>query len=921
MRYQFLGLTILGILWNSSALAQTVTSDGTVNTVVTDVTPFVITGGTQQLTTLFHSFSEFSPDTADVLFQLANSQRTVDIVIGRVTGSTPSFINGQLELTGGNTPDLFLINPNGISFGDNASLLLPGSFLASTAESVLFQNNLEFSASQPETAPLLTVNTPVGLQYGANSAPIDVAEATLIVNPRETLSLIGKGITLTNSFLSTPQGRIELGSLADSEVVSITPQNDGFTLGYGATEQFADISLNQISIVDVSGEGAGNIHLQGRAINILDDSYLAADTLGAQDGGTISITASESVNFFDTDPSNSFFTNGIFAQVLASATGQGADVTIDSNLISFANESFIFLNTSGVGNTGDIILMANDLILTDSSNIVVFIQPDATGNGGDIKIDVDQLALRDASQIGSGVFGMGNGSNIMIDAVSIDANGESADGNFTSLITSVVLPGALGNSGDIVVTTDELRFLEGAQLFSGTFGEGNAGNIDVQANSIELIGESSIFGFPSGFLSNSAQAIPDVTLNASEQEQLSGKSGNINIETESLQLLDGGTITSSTSGDGDAATISIQAADVAVVGSFSLLSSETSSSAASGNIQLTVERLSVQAGGQISAETSGAGNAGTINIQSDQINISGASPDGSAVSRINAISSSVGNAGSIGISANDLTVSDQGIISVGSTATGDAGNLDVIADSIRLDNQGSLQASTVSGEQGNITLRAQSLLSLRNSSTITTNATGEASGGNITIVSPIILGLENSDIVANAVQGRGGNIDITTQEILGLEFREQLTPGNDITASSQSGVNGTVEINTIGFEPSAEEIELPTTFVEASNQITQGCVNSINNQFIVTGRGGIPENPTQIVSSANTWVDMRDFSSVIDNIAPDVSNATEAIVSSNSNPLTEATAWQTTADGQVELIVMNSTQSDLRPEVTCSGFS
>ena len=129
---------------SSSVLAQSVTSDSTVGTVVVDNGAFTITGGTQRLNTLFHSFTEFSPETANATFVLDGTQSNVNLVIGRVTGNAASSINGRLALVGGISPDLLLINPNGISFGLTARLALPGSFLASTAESVLFPDDLTF---------------------------------------------------------------------------------------------------------------------------------------------------------------------------------------------------------------------------------------------------------------------------------------------------------------------------------------------------------------------------------------------------------------------------------------------------------------------------------------------------------------------------------------------------------------------------------------------------------------------------------------------------------------------------------------------------------------------------------------------------------------------------------------------------------
>ena len=56
-------------------------------------------------------------------------------VIGRVTGASPSSINGRISSTIPNA-DLFLFNRNGIAFGPSASISVPGSFYFSTANSL-----------------------------------------------------------------------------------------------------------------------------------------------------------------------------------------------------------------------------------------------------------------------------------------------------------------------------------------------------------------------------------------------------------------------------------------------------------------------------------------------------------------------------------------------------------------------------------------------------------------------------------------------------------------------------------------------------------------------------------------------------------------------------------------------------------------
>ncbi|MEL6259902.1 MAG: hypothetical protein AAFR12_02460 [Cyanobacteria bacterium J06626_6] len=91
------------------------------------------------------------------------------------------------------------------------------------------------------------------------------------------------------------------------------------------------------------------------------------------------------------------------------------------------------------------------------------------------------------------------------------------------------------------------------------------------------------------------------------------------------------------------------------------------------------------------------------------------------------------------------------------------------------------------------------------------------------MIQALIIGRENSDIVANAADGRDGNINIITQGIFGLQFRSQLTPQSDITASSQIGIDGTVKIENAGLDADSGLMTLPAYFSDeqANHRLTQ----------------------------------------------------------------------------------------------------
>jgi filamentous hemagglutinin family protein len=135
------------------------------NVPIKDLPSTEINGGAIRGTNLFHSFQQFNVDPGRGVY-FANPDNITNI-FSRVTGSNVPNIFGRLGVLG--TANLFLLNPNGIIFGPNATLDLGGSFFSTTANSIKFSDGREFSASNPEGAPLLTVNMPTGLDFRAGN--------------------------------------------------------------------------------------------------------------------------------------------------------------------------------------------------------------------------------------------------------------------------------------------------------------------------------------------------------------------------------------------------------------------------------------------------------------------------------------------------------------------------------------------------------------------------------------------------------------------------------------------------------------------------------------------------------------------------------------------------------------------------------
>jgi len=200
-----------------------------------------IDGGAIRGANLFHSFLEFNVGEGRGAY--FTNPVGIENILSRVTGANRSEILGRLGVL--DAANLFLINPNGIVFGENASLDVQGSFVATTANAVKLGDAGLFSASQPTTSNLLTVS-PSALWFNAVAAQPIVNRSqppSLIDQPNSaglppglqvrtgrTLALVGGDVLLEGGRLTAVQGRIELGSVAGVGQVSLTSSGNSFVL-------------------------------------------------------------------------------------------------------------------------------------------------------------------------------------------------------------------------------------------------------------------------------------------------------------------------------------------------------------------------------------------------------------------------------------------------------------------------------------------------------------------------------------------------------------------------------------------------------------------------------------------------------------------------------------------------------------------
>ncbi|MBP0001081.1 MAG: S-layer family protein [Cyanobacteria bacterium SID2] len=525
-----------------------------------------------------------------------------------------------------------------------------------------------------------------------------------------------------------------------------------------------------------------------------------------------------------------------------------------------------------------------------------------------------QITLSDGSIALLQNQGMQTFGSIQVQASeSVTLTGTAPDGIVSSSFRQETL--GVGNTGDIAVSTRQLAIREGGQIRNRTQGVGNTGNLDVRASeSIELSGASPINP-------QARSVIANFSLDR-------GFVGDLVVSTQHLKIRGGASISTTALGTGSGGDVLVNAVEtIEVIGlepriiAASAIASTSLGIGNAGSVTVNTARAIVRDGGRITSATVASGDGGRVVVNATEfVEVSGTVPSSINPSLIDASANQVdevtqqafglppvpsGAPGNVEINTPKFRVTDGGLVTVRNDGMGRAGSLQVNADTILLD-EGGITASTRSGEGGNINLQIDESLQLRHGSQITAEAGGSGNGGNLTLSANSIALLEGSTIDANAFEGRGGNIEITTQGLF-------LSPDSHITASSQLGIDGLVTISQPEIDTSAAFVQLNSDPIDPTTQIVSACGVAHENSFIVTGNGGLPPDPTDVLRGQNIWVDMRlleirELNRSIED------NPTEEENSSfvEPTPLVEATGWDVKADGTVELVAIPPRQTNDR---------
>ena len=846
-RYSFFGAlfatTSIASLMCNAANAQ-ITTDGSTATTCNgggcagatgnvDIDGGTVVGGNQ-----FHNFSEFNVSQDAAVYFNYSGAESIANVIARVTGTDISNIDGQLGVSISEA-DLYLINPNGVVFGDGATTDLSGSLIISTADQLIF-NNGDVLFADGRSGSIFSAASPEAFGF------LDADIGDIGLDGRVTMWADGKD----DRFLGLYGGEVTLQGIGDSNETRHTLHHADLRIrtagGAGNLDIAGDrsrdsvgqygaiigdsgaIQLSRFGDTATSAESDIAILLDAATIDLTDTQIYQFNSKGGFKPADISLTADQTTLTNSSLRAYAFY-------------GNAGDIDISTQTFA-ADNSVIRTDTdgrdeSGVG--GDININATQNFLLENGARLLA-RTRTNGDNGAITLSSPNITLQSGSWIGAETFASGNGQALTI----------SGSGNLTLLGESKIQTdsqtNATGNGGDLNVTMGGDIVIDGlSSIESDTDGTGRGGNLNITAQNVLLsdggVLQTDVYhDFSADVTGVDAQG-GDITINADavtlvdggsivsrvatalfetvgnsyNPAQFDGKGGNITVNADTLTLYsnDGGDasfIDSGTHADGDGGSIFVNVdtltmSDGAIIAASSSFGTDQATGLG-GNIVVNAADVSMNGAAAFYVSTNTSGNGGSLTINATNNFMANENVE------LSAITDGSGQAGSIAFKGGDFVLDGDTVVQTSTRSNGAGGDIDVEATSLSIRNGSFLNAGT-----------GQFILDENGNPVEVTTIDGfdpsqsTARGGDISIdVDRLEISGKNSGGFSSFVasktfaNGRAGNITIEAGQLF-VTDNGVITTTSEFDDDIATGQAGSVTVT-------AGSIELDSGVIEASTR-------------------------------------------------------------------------------------------------------
>jgi filamentous hemagglutinin family protein len=585
--------------------------------------------------------------------------------------------------------------------------------------------------------------------------------------------------------------RIDAGSVyLDAGVISTVTEGAG--RGGAMTVAAGDMELVNGGRMTVSSYGSGaagdmavaverGLRIAGASSDSASGLFAAANAQG--DGGALSVSASR----LSVEDAGAI-------SAIARGAGRGGALTIAAGDMELVGGGRVTVSTFGSGAGGNMDVQVEGSLRIAGSNGAtasgLYAASSAEGDGGAIFASASRLSVEDGGAISATTFGPGSAGDVSLLADRM-AFTEGAR------IAAQTTADATGHGGSIFIAAGELRIEGGSQVSVGSFGSGQAGNLEARARRDVTIGGDDGAFFSGLFATSNG----------------SGAGGSVVLGAPRILLEQGGQVSAVTQGDGRGGSVTVEA-----------------------------EELALRSGGRLRVSSFGSGDAGNLSIAASRSVSAAGSAEllGSVhTSGFYAETSSSGAGGQIGIVAPTIGIADGATVSARGSGTGAAGSIRIVAaDTLEVSRGGSIATRTVQSDGGDIAISGGGVIRLFDGSITTSVQGGAGDGGNITIAGLQHVVLNASAIQANAYGGNGGNIGIDSSYFIA-------SPGSVVEASSQLGVSGTVTVTAPAVDIGGGLGVLPAGFFDATRLLREACASragETENSFVAVGRGRLSES-------------------------------------------------------------------------------
>ncbi|MGK7947800.1 MAG: CHAT domain-containing protein [Xenococcaceae cyanobacterium] len=781
-------------------------NDGTMTVITKDGNTFNIDGGTLSGDgkNLFHSFQEFGLDAGEIVNFLSNPN--IQNILGRINGGNPSMINGLIQVTGGNS-NLFLMNPSGIIFGNNASLNVPGDFTATTATGIGFGNGWFNAVGTNDYLNL--VGNPNSFNFANSESGIIINAGDLKAADDSNISLTG-GTVINTGTIETEGGNITVAAVPGTNRIRISQEGQllSIEIAVPQDENGQPLAIRAIDLpnllrglpvdVDTGLEVAANDD-----VTVVNSNTVIPNELGTNIvSGTVDVSNTDGV--------------GGEAHLLGDKVG-----LIDANVDAFGNngggEVLVGGDYKGEGTVPNA-----DVTLVDSNSEI---KADAlqNGDGGKVIVWADEttgfygnISARGGNIIGDGGFVEVSGKQNLIFNGAVDTF--APNGNLGELLldpTNIEIVGSgygsgYGNTttnlGDVDEFSDpDLDPTNSITRIENTAINNATSNVTLQANND--ITFSQPVNITNAGVGLTAQANNNINVNAN----ITTTGGNVTLtgdaDSNGSGRVEVNNPISTTGGD---INISGNSADDAGVLILEDINSGTGNIVISGTGDL-------QDGVNITGAQLTASENGTITITGNSAGDIGVETLGGQIASENGNITITGNSTSVGNVSGSVGVNTQGTI-VGSSngAIAISGTTDTVG-ATALELTGAISTSndvTLTGDDMNFAIVAGDNVTLQPESAVTDiniaptqNIEGnlnisQTELSNISEDANTIIGREDSNgtiTVANDIE-LNNNLTLRSPETNGdiVVDGEIITGGNNLIIDASTGININRNIDTDG---------------------------------------------------------------------------------------------------------------------------